>query len=233
MKDSFESLSSKPHTCDFMYRNFEIESYACDNKSSNDPLPLSRIRNLITKAHNRFNRLPKYIILVLEDDVVNATDYNDYGLALAYQRLVEWLAREYHRAVLSIKEKLPSKAIANNCPHIIWIAPSLHKNYANNIRRRKYTSALEAASREYSKFEDMQVLRLKAWDSEDTTFYTHLFRRLSDKGALAFWEAVDKAVQYAVTRFEENRLPRHHQHEKKQESTFQRKVNDRYHYYRK
>ena len=156
----------------FVYSNFEVESYATNAIKSNNPSVLSRFRNLVMRAFGIFNKLPRLIVVVCEDDLAKAIHINDFGISEGYQRMCEWLIREYKRNLLTIKEKLPRKSICTDWPHILFLAPSVHKNYNNDKYRKKFTHAMENALRESRNAENMSILRLRQmWDSEDGNIF--------------------------------------------------------------
>ena len=188
----------------YIFNNFQVEHYGTDEIQSYDPSKLSRFRNLIYKAFNKFNRLPKYIVIIFEEDLVNATDYNDFGLADIYQQLLEWIIKEYHRSVITIKDRLPNKAARMHQPHIIFIAPSVHRNYKNDNKRRKFTLALEKAARESRNFLDMSTYRLrKQWDPEDNMLVSRALHKMTETGLRAFWTSVEKTVRYCDMKLNE------------------------------
>ena len=187
-----------------MFSNYEVEYYGVDCTSTNDISPLSRIRNVLFKAFAKFNRLPKIMVVILEDDVLEALKCNDFGLAEAYQHMFEWLVREYYRGILTIKEILPQKAVRDHWPHVLFIAPSVHNSYANDNKRRKFTIAMEKVAREYKHFKNMSVRRLKqVWDPEDRNLYLNVTKSLSEEGYRSFWKAVDRTTKFCANGLEE------------------------------
>ena len=166
--DQYVMRAKRDRAASYIFSNFEVETYGVDCTSTNDVSPLSRVRNLLFKAFGRFNRLPKLIIVIMEDDVLNSLKCNNYGLAEAYQLMFEWLVKEYYRGLLTIKEHLPQRASREMWPHTVFITPTVHNSYPNDNKRRKFTLAMEKVSRESKKFVNMSVLRFKqVWDPED------------------------------------------------------------------
>ena len=219
VKDNVDNfvLRSKRDRSNFMFSNFEVETYGVSCTSTNDVSPLSRVRNVLYKAFAKFNRLPKLIVVIMEDSVLEYLKLNDFGLAEAYQIMFEWLVKEYYRGILSMKEKLPTKASREGYPHVLFVAPTVHNLYANDNRRRKFTLAMEKVARESNKFKNMSVLRLKqVWDPEDRNLYLKFNKMLSEEGFRTYWKALDKSVKYCISRMDEentNRIVENHKQE--------------------
>ena len=183
----------------YMFTNFEVESYSTDETSSNNPSTISRVRNLITRAFCILNKLPKLIVIILEDALVKAVKLEDYGVTDAYKDILAWLVREYKRSILDIKDKIPPKANKAEWPHILFLAPTVHTNYTNDVFRRKFTSALESTIRESRHAQNMSTQRItRPWDSENNNFTWQFNKQMSDEGLKNFWLSVDKAVKYTL-----------------------------------
>ena len=127
--------TNKMNKQNFLFSNFELESYSSDETSSNNPSTLSRMRNLIIRSFGRHNKLPKYIIIVFKDALVQAVNREDFGVLDIYKDILTWLLREYRRSILEIKDKLPKKCTKTDEPHILLLAPTVHKNYKNDVYR--------------------------------------------------------------------------------------------------
>ena len=185
----------------YLFSNFEVEAYATNETASNNPSTVSRIRNLITKAFCIYNKLPRLIVIILEDSIVQALGIEDYGATQGYKEIILWLIREYKRSILEIQEKLPQKSIKQGWPHVLFIAPSVHKNYPNDVYRRKFTMALENSLRESKHSDNMSSLRIqRPWDHEDGNYTWRFNKQMSDTGISKYWEALDRAIKCCITK---------------------------------
>ena len=198
-------MAAKHDKYNYTFSNFEVEYYATDELKSNNPNVLSRLRNAIFHAFNKFNRLPRLIVLIIEDDIIRNIKLQEFGVSDAYRISIKWLLREYRRAILTMREKLPKKALNNLWPHVLIMAPSVHKNYLNDKLRRKFTHILENEVLETQNNDNMTVLRLpkQNWDPEDGNLYLQKYHRYTSDGISTFWSAVDKSIRFCITNLDE------------------------------
>ena len=132
------NFKRRNETASYSARNFEIVIEARNAFSSHNYNQLSRLRNSLIKAINECDRLPKYILVILEDDIIRETNFADCGLAQYYERELRWLISEFRKSIDTIKDMLPNKAKSRKYPKILWISPSLHDHYANNGLRKRF-----------------------------------------------------------------------------------------------
>ena len=152
-----------------------------------------------------FNKLPRLIAIIFEDDLAEAIKVDNFGISEGYEKILKWLLREYTRSILTIKEKLPKKSIRTDWPHLLLIAPSIHKNYHNDKFRRKFTHALEKVVWNRPQTSHVSTLRLgHTWDQEDGNLFLAHQQRFTDKGVSTLWQAIDKAIRFCITKLDEN-----------------------------
>ena len=80
---------------------------------------LNRIRNLVVEAINAEVLLPKAIVIVLNDDMLDALDHYQTGISISIGRMVEWEVNEIHSIVAKHKENLPSRSSRFKYPMIL------------------------------------------------------------------------------------------------------------------
>ena len=188
-------------------RNFDIQ-YVLTSKvnQGHNPFPLSRVTNAFAHALNSFNRLPRMIVFILEADIINQIKLNDFGLSKLYTLLIQWLMAEIKRLLSTYKQYLPDKAKTPNQPHLLWIAPTQHKNYDSNsnVHRRKFIAGMEAVGRLH---ENTSVLRLiQCWNYNDDALYDGRTGRITTEGLSRFWMAVDKTVRFCDVKIQPEHL---------------------------
>ena len=128
---------------------------------------------------NEAVQMPKYILIILEDDIIRETNFADCGIVQFYERLLHWLISEVRKLIDTIKDLLPAKSKERKFPKIIWVSPSLHNNYKNNGLRRKFCKVLENLVK-YN--ENMECKRLgEKWDQKDTGIYLEPEQRFTGK----------------------------------------------------
>ena len=106
-----------PEEESYINRNFQIGNYASNLLASNDPNILSRLRNQLVKGYRINKILPKLIVVILEDDVIQAIGHKHSRAKCTatpkYKKEVNWLLREFHRSIAVMKEYLPIRAKKN------------------------------------------------------------------------------------------------------------------------
>ena len=195
---------NSPTTRDaYMKQNFEISIFFnTDYMKTSSFEHNTQIKNRVARVHNTLVRamrtrgtLPKFILLILEDDIINFLNFNDYGVSEMQGRVIEFLVKEINASIESFKGFLPNKAKKQRYPQLIWLQPSLHKNYYNTGLRKKFGTNMNNIVPIYS---NNTVLRLKQfWDSENSNLVCTHRSRLSAQGHRTFWQAVDRTMRFA------------------------------------
>ena len=140
---------------------------------------------------------PKFIVVVIDDDMVKYVNFNRFGVSDAYSRLINSIMVEYDHLVEAQKEFLPKRSKNNEHPIFIWIAPPTHDNFSNNHMRKKLSKSIETTSQFHK---HSYVLHLKkGWDATNPGFFLRDARRYTAEGLAAYWIGVDKAIKYVDT----------------------------------
>ena len=143
---------------------------------------ISQVRTQFTQAINKKTVFPKIVLVPLEDDLLRDLDHDTFGISHILGNALKWLASEIHKMVLAHKEKLPPKAMKTGYPTILWAALPSHRNFDNNISRRKFNDCLEKV---VDNFTDMRIIRMKKeWDHDDHTLFK--MGRFSSTGLTAY-----------------------------------------------
>ena len=153
----------------FMRKYFNVHPYSVKSYNSNMRNVLSRIISQLVKAVKQHVKFPKVIIFMLDDDIIRATKPSDIGATLLLTKLVEWLFKEIARIIQQRKEQLPLKAIKSDFPMVYWVEAPQHKNFTNNLLRRKLNSVVQVT---ISNYRNMHIMRMKKiWDPDDSNFF--------------------------------------------------------------
>ena len=168
---------------------------------SSDVNVISRLCNLMVTALAKDKKLPKYIIIVIEDDILTEIKiHQDMNLlGKTCNQVLEWLMKEFHRMTLEFKEHLSNKARRYKFPQFIWIIPPFHINFENNDARVEFATALEVASDLYT---SMHALELKKiWNEHDTKLFVHENNCFTAQGYSKYWKAVDATIKHFDIKF--------------------------------
>ena len=133
-QDAFGGPSG--HATGYIRAHYDVTGY-CRGEGFNDNI-IGRLCNAIVNAINKEVLLPKAIILIFENDLLNAVDHYNPRISILCGRLTEWLANNVHKDITSYKEKLPSKSRKFKYPEILWVPLPLHARL-NNINDFRVT----------------------------------------------------------------------------------------------
>ena len=182
----------------YLFEHFEVKDLL-STRYSNDRNVLSRLRNSLITALNQYYPVPRLIAVVMDDDItryIDSRDKEDLVLTVEIGTIVEWITREFERAILSFKDYLPDKAKKAFYPHILWIAPPTHKFFGNssNNKREKISNCLSTVVK-YR--QNMSVLRMiKIWDHDDSNAFVKESYRFTSEGLAKYWLSIDSAIRY-------------------------------------
>ena len=170
--------------------------------SSDNPSVISRFVNLLNAAVNttigkRLHPLPKIIVVVPDDDIINSLKDKDHGyptagLPKAFSRLVKFVMNGYERNLASFKEKLQNKNKKEGYPQFLWILAPLHEKFDYNSEREKFNRCVEDMSKFRANVISLELK--KVWDAKDGSLVER--NKLTTDGMRSYWEAVDKTVCY-------------------------------------
>ena len=180
----------------YIKANFEVSVFCKSRHDSKDTNMLSRLRSTIARAINDKIRLPKYILLVLDDDLVDHLGVPIHKLLGTW---IEWLANTFKEMFTNRKEVLPNKAIKKGYPLLYWVAPPHHKNFDNNRDRTVLTTCMETV---FKVFDEIRIIRMKEiWDYEDDDLI-NLKGRFTTLGLDRYWQSIDASIKFNIQKRE-------------------------------
>ena len=144
----------------YMKKHFQVSSFMSDKSNSLDTNMLSRYQNLLVGVITEQVILPKVIVIVPDDDLINYVNHPKPGLAKILGKVINWLMREYEKILQVQKDFLPVKAKKDHFLYMIWSEAPYHDNFMDidNEMRDKFNSCLRAVGKMK---ENVSVLALK------------------------------------------------------------------------
>ena len=127
----------------FCKRSFETFGFCDSRYASSNNNYVSRLTNTFSAAlSKRKGRLPKYIVFIFEDDLIEAVGYKGPGVSGIYGRKIQYIVDEVEDSISLLKRKLPSKAVRHDEPMIYWAALPLHAQFSNKeyVMRVKFNN---------------------------------------------------------------------------------------------
>ena len=183
----------------YCWENFEISAFMTDRFMSNNRNMVSRLQHCFAKAISDKILLPKMVITVLDNDLIKYFGYTDgeEGLTKPLGRILDSLMKEFQSMATTQKDFLPKKAKRADYPRFIWIEAPLHKNFDNNMERRKFNCALNDVVKFHEGHYALQLKKI--WDSENSNLFFPEFRRYGVEGYNKYWMTVDATIKFADT----------------------------------
>ena len=157
---------------------------------------LDRLRNKFVTALKTCKALPKIILVTLEDDIISEIKYEKQGVEDMCAQVVDWLMKEFNKAVDTYKDFLPFKAKKEDWPHFLWIMPVKCNNFPEEEKslREAFGLALTTTAANYKNTSVLKLLQV--WDAKNPNLYMPLMNKLSNEGIAKYWRATDKTVRY-------------------------------------
>ena len=153
---------------------------------------LARIFNEFVSAMNDRTRLPRYVIMLLDKELVESADHNNFGIQKILTEMVSWLARNIDKVVDLRKEdirvKRPGAIASSGEPRIIWMK-MLFRPIINDPTKsyifaqcKKYNDVLEET---IQKFKHAHIMTIDVPTDDQRLF--DKWGNLSGIGMQRFW----------------------------------------------
>ena len=208
------------------YASTHFEIHVQTSRSNfNSESVIGNLLHNFTKLYNERQILPKWVVIVLENDIIRNLKYK-YAVERAYEPVLKWICQQLHITREKIRAELPFKMKKFGWPHFLWIQPTQHKNYNDLTLRKSFIDQLWKVNISY---DDMIIMPLEQkWSDKDDNLFLEREKRFSTEGIKSYWEAVDNAIMYADSKvlrnhgknlteiFKQNKLP---ESPKKEEQT--------------
>ena len=184
----------------FVKKRFDFNGFCNSRFSTPNENMLVRIHNAMTSALNgspKAARLPNYVIIVLDDDLITYLDFKESGVATLLGTWIEWLAKQFNTLVSSRGEQLPEKC--NKKVFFYWVSAPTHSCFSRgrNDLRTKYNLSLDSVVRSQ---DNMRLIKIKDWNAKDTTLVVN--DKITETGMSAYWRAVDSSIHFNIIKRE-------------------------------
>ena len=181
-------------------QRFEISKFCNSKRSSNNRFVTSRILNTFISAINAKSVLPRFVVFVIDKEIMEFVEYGGFGVSTLYGTILESLIKKVHATVEKVKSKLPAKAIKQDQPHIYWTPAITHQGFQDMELRNKYNLCLHSIVKLYP---NMRVIKLKNyWDFNDNNLILPN-GQISAMGKGSIWKSIDDALKFNIEKKEE------------------------------
>ena len=188
----------------FIKKNFEFTAFCNSRFASSQSNILARLQDtfaMATNSNKRSGLMARYIIVVLDDDLISYLDFAEDGMATLLGTWIEWLASAFRDLIQQRLKQLPDKS-KKFTPFLYWVAALTHAYFDKviNQQRIKFNLSLESVIRAREN-ENKRVMKLKdIWNSKDSTLIIN--NRMSEPGLTVYWSAIDASFMYNSLRRE-------------------------------
>ena len=173
-----------------------------DNNNENNPSVIARVINGFVNKFNEEKRLPKWVIILLEDDIIEAIPYKQFGITETYGHVIDYMMSCMKKMVQKIRDELPLKASKFLYPHFVWVEPTLHTNQQNITLRTKFIRSLHVVAQMHN---NVIALPLRyPWNPNYTQLFTWLGQKTTPEGHSTMWSALDSIMKFADTKLMRN-----------------------------
>ena len=174
----------------YLRKHFDVEVFA-SNASGQSRSVLARFCNVLAKALEAHNKFPKYIIFVIEDDLLRCVNFENSSVSSVFSEILAWLTSEIHEMIHARKGDLPLRSKRYLYPQVFWAALPLHMSLHNQLRQ-KFNQGLESVT---SQFNEMKILRIKRhWSFNDASLVSG--GMINGDGKQAYWSGIDEAIDF-------------------------------------
>ena len=200
----------------FMYEFYNTKFFMQQPLSSVRLLE-NRVINAFIEGLNEMVKLPKYILVVLDKNLIDAVD-TEFGVKLALMKMVNYISNELIKAINcrkdDIKMKRPGGLASSGEPRLIWVSvvhrpknthPNMHHIY-------KLVSKTNEVIEEVVK-RNNRISHILYVESVNEYMHFDHVGKLTDIGKQHYWEEVDKKVKQ-LDRGETDLLPREYERER-------------------
>ena len=187
----------------FVKENFEVFAFCSSKFADKNTNMISRMQIAFATALNKRIYLPKFVVIVLDDDLIQYLQYKNYGVSTMYGTWIEYLAKEFNSMVQDRIAQLPTKARRNPRfePHIYWMALPAHNGFdeTETLMRTKFNLCMESVVRTYA---NMRVIKPKViWDKTDSNLVVN--NRMTETGQEMYWRTIDSVLQFNMQKRDE------------------------------
>ena len=160
-----------------------------------------RIFNQLVSLMNEKERLPKYILLLPDKDILSYVNHKNFGIGQITLDLMNWLCKEIELALdlrrEDIRYKRPGALWSSSEPRLVWVKMLTRPIISNDpkkdfifAQRTKFNEILEEM---VLKYKHSHIMPVKLADSPSVLFERN--GSLSSNGKSAFWREVNKQMK--------------------------------------
>ena len=125
--ETFRKNFKKANDEFFLKKHYDIVPFCSSRFNDKNTNMLSRLQHLFASALNSKTYLQAYIVVFLEDDLIEYLNYSKFKVALQLGTWVEFLAKELFDMLSKHQQQLPDRATLKENAQIYLIETISHK----------------------------------------------------------------------------------------------------------
>ena len=150
---------------------------------------LSRVRSCLIKGIEDSYLLPRAILVILDNDLLNGIPKaRSYIIGAA----LHWLISEFNKIIDIHRDRLPERAKKADYPTFIWMGAPFHRNFKDNDEREKFNDNLREALMGHKNH--IMLHPKQGWDPDDISLFKN--GTFSKMGFGHYWSAVDSTFKF-------------------------------------
>ena len=158
---------------------------------------LIRLKSTLAKAIEKRMRLPRFIVVVLDNDLIQYLAYMNKGMATLVGEFFEVIVTFTNDLIEKRKKILPSKAMKADHPQVYFVASPRHHYFSDNEARKILQNCMEATVK-VPTFNNIRMVRIvDIWDFKDDELVNDQ-GQLTSLGLSTYWASVDAAITFNV-----------------------------------
>ena len=183
----------------FTPQHFETSGHCNSRYTCNITNILVRLSSAFIKAVTSLHKLPKYIVVIIDTDLIDFIKFKTQDEAKLIGLYLNAIVKDIEETIRDRKTQLPKKAVRDKYPLIYWVAVPVHDRFSNNDLRRKFNLCLETIIRIT---DNMRIIRMKEHWVSDNNELVDQKGGLTTLGLAKYWQSVDASIKFNVTRNE-------------------------------
>ena len=183
------------------YTNQEYETSGhCNSRyTCNITNILVRMSTALISAINKHHRLPKYMVIIMDNDLTEFIKFRGNGIAKLIGLYLNSMIKDVEETIRDKKMQLPNKAVRVNYPLIYWVAAPTHMLFKDNEVRTRYNLCLESIIKST---EGMRVMKMKEyWFYDDVELVDNL-GGMTTVGLSRYWQSIDASIKFNIAKNE-------------------------------
>ena len=180
---------SQKNEIPYIYRYYNVRCFTA-NPLSHIRDTLTRITNSLIKALNDNQHIPRFIIIIPNQDILWHVMKYDAGITLPCNIAIEWITKQMTRAISSKEDILYRKkpgAIAPFEPKFIWVTAM--KNDRSNTATKKFNKLLNSNLQSKANHYIIDVCKIM----DDQKYFSN--GMLNGQGKVKFWIEIDTHIE--------------------------------------